>query len=1344
MLKSNFKNLIFLFLLFNHVFAIAQDWESIFHFQSNGTFAVLKIINDDVNNVYVSGYFLGSYDIYNSHGARDLYVAKLSPEKTLLWFKQIGGKGIDNFLDITLRDNVLYFVGGLMDTIFIGTTDTLVLTPSVRNTALIKFTSDGSCILKKNIAISNTNNNPSSIVFDNSNNLIITGTYLNQVNFDGNSFTQIGTHNFILKLDQNGQFIWAKNITGSNISTRFTNVKASTDGYYFNGYFRDQLNLDIDTITSYAANFSDLFLYKTDINGNGLWVRRSRGNNIDISGSLADDAFGNVYFSGYFRSPILTFDSTATLQSLNPLQNKGNNDIFIVKYNKNGILQWAKSYGSSNPEYAVSIEEKNNFLYLSGYYTGELIFGQDTLTGNSPSDTNMFIGTFDLQGNRLKSTQIKGSDSRKDISDAIFVDINNNIYITGYFKSSILYVGESSLVNNNPGSFDGLVARYTPPYSAVFTTVNNLKCSDDNSGSLKVTPYFGVPPFTYQWSHAPSSGIDDSIASGLSAGLYSVTVTDSRDSVAVATITITQPLPLSAPGIITDVSCYNGSNGAIDVTPTGGTLPYTYSWTSPDGSGINPTAQDQLNINRGTYILTLKDKNLCQRKDTFIVTQPQPITFGNSMVADVTIPPGSNGAIDLTVSGGTAPYGYSWTGPASFTSSDEDISGLNGGNYLINITDNNGCSGDTLFIVFDQTILIAQVTAKTDVTCNGSANGSATITVLNGAYPYTYNWSDGPNSVGDSVLVRTNMSGGLYYVTVTDNDAKTAQTSVQINEPSAPVSLLLNSFPLRCNNDNSGVLNLTVSGGTLPYSFNWSNGSTTEDLVNVAAANYSVTVTDSKGCTETGSEQITQPPAISLTIIPDPINRNYCYGDLNAEAFANAGGGTAPLSYLWNDPGGQITPTATGLGAGLYTVTVNDANLCFITNQVNITEPDQILAVPAYLLPSCTGDSDGRITPAVSGGTPAFDYQWNTGWNQRVIDNIGAGDYSLTITDAFNCVNEFDFFLDEPSPLTYQSVSLTDATCYGYDDGTITIGAAGGTGSYRYSVDGGTEYSANPVLEVPAGDYTLRIMDDNACESPDSLVSIDQPAGIIIGSEEVQDISCHGAGDGAITISASGGAANLRYSIDGGNAFFDNNGIFTGLPGGDYSVVVTDDECEIPGSLLSITDPGLLIIDTTEVSHQTGTLDGAIVLDYTGGTEPVTFILQPEGSDSLTSATGEFTGLQAGQYEVYAIDTNLCESNTLDVNILLTNGSNLVIYDAFSPNGDGINEVWNIGNIGTYPGSTVKIYNVWGIEVFSSGGYSQPWDGTYNGKELPSGTYYYVIDPGDGSEVLTGPVNIVK
>ncbi|MBN2215134.1 MAG: gliding motility-associated C-terminal domain-containing protein [Bacteroidales bacterium] len=1241
--------------------------------------------------------------------------------------------------------------------------------------------------------------------------------------------------NFIATFDLEGKHIWSKKFLGTSNLTRFWRIGISQNGYYFGGYYQNNLYFDIDTITSYTAGNYDAFLYKTDLNGNGEWIRRIRGQSTENFRTIATDEFDNVYVLGNYNSPSIFVDSTET-QILTFTGNSGGYDTYIGKYNRSGILQWLLRKGSSAKDVYLNFVIRNNLIYATGYFANQIIFNEDTLRSSSSLNEDAFLAAFNEIGDPIAGVSVQGTGDYNDAGTVVNMGTNSRAYVAGYYKSPQIQIGDSIYTSNNENKSDLFFAIYEHPFKAVITDERYVTCHGLSNGMLTVTPYFGRPPYTYSWSHDP--GLNNPVAEGLAANSYTVTITDGRDSTAIITGTVYQPDPLLINGTPTNPTCYNDDNGKIDVSPTGGTTPYIYNWTSEDGSGLNPTGQNQSGLNRGTYVLTLRDQNLCTEIDTFVLTEPDPFIFAGSVATENTggdtIP---NGTIDLNVTGGTQPYYYRWTFPLGDTANTEDLDSLIGGDYAINVKDINGCEGDTSLVVYDETVLIAQIISKSDVSCNDANDGKAKVKVYNGIAPFDYEWSDGiGNSYGNASdeYERTAMAPLDYTVTVTDSDAppKSATAKVKINEP-AVLSLLLNVTNLRCKQDNSGVVSLQVSGGTLPYEYSWIGPdgftATTEDLVNVASGNYAVTVTDANNCTQTAPPVFVNEPEEFLYVEVDITKEIQCFGQLSGQMTANVSGGTTPYKYLWSDPGAQVTKIATGLGAGNYKVTVTDNNFCIaVSDPVPLTQPAEItLTTVTYTTPSCFGASDGKIDPVFSFETPIDVYSWNTGWNERTISNIPADDYTLTVTDRNSCTKVENFTLTQPDPITIQSVDLTDPACFGYNDGIISIAATGGTGDLSYSVDAGVHTQSDPDFDtLLAGNYVIRVTDINDCHSADSSVTLNQPEGVTITSETAEDVTCYGGNDGSITIVASGGAGGLEFSIDNGLSYFANNGIFDNLEADSYAVRIKDAEnCEFPGSMLTVNepqvisvtiqvyenvscngsgdgsitltatggtgnlvysindgveyldnegnftgldggvyyirvrdenncdtgdieitiiDPDPLIIDTTSVIHLTAGADGSITLQAAGGTGTVTFIARPLAADSLTNFTGLFSDLQAGDYLLYAIDDNQCISNAINVLLLEETVTGIIIYDAFSPNGDTKNDVWNIGNISRYPDCKIKIINSWGNKVFSSDGYHEPWDGTYNGNDLPSGTYYYFIDLGDGSDPLTGSVNIVK
>lgn len=1124
-----------------------------------------------------------------SYGRRDILLTLIDDKGGLIWNRQIGSDSVEICGGITLNHlgDILVTGGFSKSCDFSGQGN--IISNGNLDIFLANYSKNGDLIWTKNIGWGTRFQVTTDIIADQSS-IILTGYYNGTLylgNPSNNVDTLIGTttySSFIAKFDLNGDLIWSKSYYSSSNNSSFRRIGITENGYFFGGSYQGTMHFDIDTLVS-ISNSLDMFLYKTDLTGNGEWIRTFIGSATESFRSLETDEYLNAYILGSYSSSTLQVDSTSEDQNTY-VGNLGGYDTFIAKYNRSGIMQWFVRKGSSSNDYYYDIAIRNNVIYTTGYFANQLIFNNDTLRTSGNANKDAFLGVFNEIGDPIAGVSVNGNGDYDDTGLSVSIDNSSKAYLIGSFKSPSITIGDSTFFNSHyqplPAKSDLFFAIYQQPFQAVITDEKNVSCHGLSDGMLEVTPYFGRAPYVYSWSHNPD--LNNPMATGLPAGTYTVTVTDANNAQAFKTETVTQPAPLATTGIVTPVSCFNRGDGAIDLTVTGGTAAtdYAYFWSSLDGSGVHPLEQDQSGLTEGTYSLLVRDDNKCEITDAFVVTQPARFNYAGTLVGPIVIPPGNNGFVNLSVTGGNTPYTYAWSGPSGYTATTEDIANLGAaGLYALTLTDSKSCTADTTFAVIDNITMVAQVTAKTDVLCFGGNDGSATVTVYNStATPFSYHWSDGITLVG--IPTRTGMTPGNYTVVVTDAALNTTLPApVTITGPAAGINLVLEPQALRCNGDQSGVVNLTVTGGTYPYQYSWDNGYTGEDQVNVPAGTYTVTVTDGNGCTSPGSAVVTEPGAIALDIAVS--GTILCHGDNTAQATANASGGVGTLSYLWNDPGTQVTKTAFDLGAGNYTVVVTDENGCSRSGSTLITEPDALSLTTDITEPSCPGLSDGSLAPTVSGGTPGFDYQWSNNVFERFNTDLPAGPYTLTVTDQNNCVLVQSYTLSDPDTVKVTSVSVTDLTCSGSDDGSLAITATGGTGTYTYSADGGETFVSTALI--------------------------------------------------------------------------------TGLAQGDYLVVVQDG-------------------------------NGCLSEDY-----PVT----------------------------------LTKSETCA----------MLIYDAFSPNDDGYNDLWHIGNVESYPDCSVKIINLWGITVFSSNGYGDPWDGKYNGNKLPSGTYYYIIDPGDGSESLTGSVNIV-
>jgi hypothetical protein len=278
------------------------------------------------------------------------------------------------------------------------------------------------------------------------------------------------------------------------------------------------------------------------------------------------------------------------------------------------------------------------------------------------------------------------------------------------------------------------------------------------------------------------------------------------------------------------VSCYNWNDGSIDIFVSGGTTPYSYAWSN------SSVTKDQTDLYAGVYYVEVSDSNGCIVKDSATIAQPSQLQISNTF-KNVSCFNDSNGSVDILVIGGTLPYNYRWTNGKT----TEDISKLGPGSYSVTVTDSHYCEiGDTV-VISEPTQLIISHTLN-NVSCNNGNDGRINLTVSGGTTPYSYKWSSNQNTRDISNLI-----AGGYSVIVTDSNGCIIRDTAVITEP-PQLTISHKSTDVTCFNFNDGKIDITVNGGTNPYSYNWSNNSVIADQSNLSAGNYLVIVKDSKGC----------------------------------------------------------------------------------------------------------------------------------------------------------------------------------------------------------------------------------------------------------------------------------------------------------------------------------------------------------------------------------------------------------------------------------------------------------------------------------------------------------------
>ena len=615
----------------------------------------------------------------------------------------------------------------------------------------------------------------------------------------------------------------------------------------------------------------------------------------------------------------------------------------------------------------------------------------------------------------------------------------------------------SVTVTDNAGcAMSASVTVTEPPAITINTVSSDVSCNGGTNGGITLSVNGGSSPYSYSWSNSTTT----QNLSGLSAGNYSVTVTDNTGCEQNASVTITEPAVITVSPSSTNVNCNGGNNGTANLAVSGGTSPYTFAWSN------SATTQNISGLAAGTYSVTISDNNGCSQSASVTITEPAGMNVSTSST-NVNCNGGNNGTANLSVNGGTSPYAFAWSNSAA----TQNISGLTAGTYSVTITDNNGCSqNESVTITQPSGMTIS--TSSTTVNCNGGNNGTANLSVSGGTSPYTFAWS---NSAATQNI--SGLTAGTYSVTITDNQGCAQNTSVTITQPTS-IAVSSSSTSVNCNGGNNGTANLTVSGGTSPYSYVWSNSATTQNISNLTAGTYSVIVTDNNGCAQNASVTITQPTAIAISASSTNVN---CNGGNNGTANLSVSGGASPYTFAWSNS--ATTPVLSNLTAGTYSVIVTDNNGCAQNASVIITQPFAINITATSTNAGCNGGNTGAANLVVNGGTSPYSYSWSNSATTQNISGLAAGTYSVIVTDNNGCAQNTSVTITEPTPITSSSV-VTDASCGICPDGNIDLTVNGGTSPYNFS------WSNSAVTEDISGlvtaMYYVTITDNNGCQHVDS------------------------------------------------------------------------------------------------------------------------------------------------------------------------------------------------------------------------------------------------------------------
>ncbi|BDS12079.1 T9SS type B sorting domain-containing protein [Aureispira anguillae] len=768
---------------------------------------------------------------------------------------------------------------------------------------------------------------------------------------------------------------------------------------------------------------------------------------------------------------------------------------------------------------------------------------------------------------------------------------------------------------------------------AVSTQIDQtIACHGDCNGAISI----GLPPTGAPHTFIWDNGATSQTLSGLCAGNYTATVTDNSGCFVVETISLTEPNVLSSLAAeLQGVSCLGSSDGQAAATPTGGTSPYSFAWDNGETSSI-ATA-----LNAGIHTVSISDSNHCNTTATVTITTPSTLTVNiQNTTASNCSSTGCDGSATISVNGGQAPYSYIWTNGNTTAAPTNLCPNFN----EVTVTDNNGCTVSANVLIPANTSLNLSIINTNSTTCYNDCDGSAIVSASGGnsANPYSFTWDD-PNH--QTSAMATGLCAGVYHVTVEDSDGCSAATAITISEPDslAAFATLTNA---NCFDSNDGTINLSVSGGTPSYTYQWSNGDSLAIASNLAVGTYTISITDAHGCNTTASATISSPAQLlTTTTIATPYNGQQisCADGNDGSASISASGGVPGYTYQWFN--GETTATITGLQASTYPVTITDAQGCSTTDSVTLMHPPQIVITTNVLSSyngyqvSCHNGNDGIVAVSATGGTGAYAYLWSDGQTSTTVSGMNAGTYAVTVVDANGCWTMSTDSLTAPPPLSDTFVMVQNVSCFGLSDGQATAVPSGGIPAYTFTWDNGETTATATALN--SGIHQITITDNNGCSLTD-LVSIFEPSLLTASSSSIS-VTCFGGSDGRITAVGIGGTPPYSYLWSNSQT----SATATALVAGGYSVTLTDAN----GCLFSINDTVIaptLVNATASISSNyngspiscNGATDASLTATATGGTGGYTFLW----SDGQTNATA--TGLGIGVYQVSVTDANGCLDST--------------------------------------------------------------------------------------------------
>jgi gliding motility-associated-like protein len=843
-----------------------------------------------------------------------------------------------------------------------------------------------------------------------------------------------------------------------------------------------------------------------------------------------------------------------------------------------------------------------------------------------------------------------------------------------------------------------------------------VSCAGRMDGAAEAFVRGGTGPYRFSWSNGRQTAALDS----LGAGVYRLTVSDARACAVTDSIRLQAPPALQLQLSGSGPSCSGNADGSLNALAIGGTGGLKYLWNTGAASPV------VTGLGAGQYCVTVSDLRNCEVRECFILTAPAPLALDSVTFTAVDCPGGSNGSATAWVSGGTAPYTYTWSDPLAQAGRQATM--LIAGTLGLRVRDARGCT------IAQQVVVPGPLPIQVELStlpagCRGESSGGITARISGGTAPYEYNWSNGENKIN-----LTGLAAGEYRLTVTDAKGCKASGQGTVGEPSAALALEVVQETRGCTGEKMNTAGTRVSGGNAGgYTYLWSNGATGAQVGGLDSLDYAVTVTDSKGCKVSGTLKMADlPPIVPNMIVRLPS----CF---------NGSDGAIGINFVGGRPGADLSAFrfvwstgATGINIGglrgeqEYAVTVTDPQGCRSVVTRYVRQPRPVVVSLSATAATCFGSRDGSVSvAAIDADTRIFRYAWNIpgSGDTRTITGVAAGIYRITVTDEFNCTGEGQIAVGQPPALSLQ-FALTGNRCFGDSTGVAQLFGNGGSPPYRFTWPDGSSGSVKTGLA--AGSYEVVLTDSKGCRI--SSPAVLQPPAPLDIRLNIQDVTCNGGRDGALQVVVTGGRPPVQYAVDGKN--FRPSPTIIGLGAGQYTVTVQDANGCTAATTARLNEPLPFTVDAGPSNIRIKLGDTLVLKAVAFGAQgrvKYTWIPDFPGTLSCTQCeTAVVLTQNTISYVLSATDSVGCEArDRITVNV--SKDRDILVPTGFSPNGDGNNDRLLVHGLSGTRILSFRVFDRWGELVYEQSDFvvNDPaigWDGTFRGQPLNPGVFVWFME----------------